>query len=126
MPARVVDASVIGAIAFEEPERAVALRLVAGHVLYAPTLLSYEVTSVARKKALAHPEKAEAISGWLVRALQSDFTELEIPHAAVLPVALDHGVSSYDAAYLWLARSLNAPLATLDRKLRAVASSLGL
>ena len=35
-------------------------------------------------------------------------------HKAVLDVALDTGLSVYDAAYLWLAQSLKLPLATFD------------
>lgn len=35
-------------------------------------------------------------------------------HKAVLDVALETGLPVYDAAYLWLARSLKLPLATFD------------
>ena len=35
-------------------------------------------------------------------------------HKAVLDVALETGLPTYDAAYLWLARSLKLPLATFD------------
>ena len=42
-------------------------------------------------------------------------------HKASLGVALDFGLSAYDACYLWLARSLNVPLATFDRQLIAAA-----
>jgi hypothetical protein len=35
-------------------------------------------------------------------------------HKAVLDVALDTGLPTYDAAYLWLAQSLRLPLATFD------------
>ena len=35
-------------------------------------------------------------------------------HKAVLDVALDTGLTAYDAAYLWLAQSLHLPLATFD------------
>ena len=38
-------------------------------------------------------------------------------HKAVLAVAIDAGVSLYDAGYLLLARSLNLPLATFDEQL---------
>ena len=36
---------------------------------------------------------------------------------AVLAMARRYGLSAYDAAYLWLASQLKAPLATFDRKL---------
>ena len=44
----------------------------------------------------------------------------------VLPVARRHGLSAYDAAYLELAIRRNAPLATLDAKLRQAAKAAGI
>jgi predicted nucleic acid-binding protein len=38
---------------------------------------------------------------------------------AVLQLALLLGLSFYDASYAWLARKLQAPLVTLDNRLRA-------
>ena len=46
-------------------------------------------------------------------------------HKAVLAVAIDAGVSIYDAGYLWLARSLDLPLATLDEPLIRAAPQAG-
>lgn len=46
-------------------------------------------------------------------------------HKAVLAVALDAGLSAPDAGYMWLARSLNLPLLTFDRKLAAAAPACG-
>jgi predicted nucleic acid-binding protein len=40
-----------------------------------------------------------------------------IDPAGVVEVALRRRLSTYDAAYLWLAASLDAPLATFDRRL---------
>jgi predicted nucleic acid-binding protein len=46
-------------------------------------------------------------------------------HKAVLAVAIDAGVSLYDAGYLWLARSLDLPLATFDPQLIQAAPQAG-
>jgi predicted nucleic acid-binding protein len=46
-------------------------------------------------------------------------------HKAVLAVAIDAGVSLYDAGYLWLAKSLNLPLATFDEQLIQAAPKAG-
>ena len=46
-------------------------------------------------------------------------------HKAALGVAIDSKLSAYDAAYLWLARSLNLPLLTFDPKLSAAAPACG-
>ena len=44
---------------------------------------------------------------------------------ALLDLAHGHGVTAYDAAYLLLARNAGVPLATLDKKMRKVARSMG-
>ncbi|TFZ00891.1 PIN domain-containing protein [Ramlibacter henchirensis] len=46
-------------------------------------------------------------------------------HKASLAVALDAGLSAYDAGYMWLARSLNLPLLTFDRRLSEAAPACG-
>jgi predicted nucleic acid-binding protein len=46
-------------------------------------------------------------------------------HKASLAVALDAGLSAYDAGYMWLARSLNLPLLTFDRRLAEAAPACG-
>ena len=46
-------------------------------------------------------------------------------HKAVLDVALETGLPVYDAAYLWLARSLRLPLATFDPAQVAAAKKSG-
>ncbi len=46
-------------------------------------------------------------------------------HKAVLDVALDTGLPTYDAAYLWLAQSLRLPLATFDETQKAAARKTG-
>jgi len=46
-------------------------------------------------------------------------------HKAELTVAIDAGLSSYDAGYMWLARSLNLPLATFDARMIALAPRCG-
>jgi predicted nucleic acid-binding protein len=43
----------------------------------------------------------------------------------VLPLALEHGLSCYDASYLELALHLELPLATLDRALQRAARRAG-
>lgn len=43
-----------------------------------------------------------------------------------LKLALDTGLTAYDASYLYLAQTLGIPLATFDRKLRAAARARGI
>jgi len=44
---------------------------------------------------------------------------------AALAIAREHGLSAYDATYLELAIRTDAPLATLDKALRAAARKAG-
>lgn len=115
-PSLVVDCSVLAAVLFEEPSRDQALARLAGRSLYAPTLIDHEIASIALKK---HAQ------GWPAESIQlalDDYAEqaLELHRgdiAAQCELAHRYGLSAYDAAYLWLAADLKAPLVTFDRKL---------
>ena len=120
MPGRVIDASVLAALVFDEEEAAEALALIDGHELYAPPLLSYELASVARKKARRYPEQREGIVLAFELGLRLRFTWIQVNHAEVLKEALDTGLSTYDAAYLHVARAMALPLITFDKQLAGV------
>jgi predicted nucleic acid-binding protein len=44
-----------------------------------------------------------------------------VPATEALALALRYNLTTYDAAYLWLAAHLDAPLATFDERLAAAA-----
>jgi predicted nucleic acid-binding protein len=46
-----------------------------------------------------------------------------VDHVGALELALDSGLTVYDASYLWLARQLGAELVTLDKELGRAATS---
>lgn len=117
MPAKVVDASVIAAWCFREPRAAEATELLRDSELYAPLLLAYEMTSIARRKAVTYPEKASVMGEALQMALALPIHWSEVDHPAVLRLALDARITTYDACYLYLAQALRAPLATFDQQL---------
>ena len=117
MPARVVDASVMAAWCFREPRSSEALRLLQGADLYAPLLLAYELASIARRKAAAYPENLETLEQALATALMLPIHWSDVNHLAVLRLALDTNLTTYDASYLYLAHALAIPLATFDRQL---------
>ena len=121
MPTKVLDASVLGALIFGEPRAKEALSLLEGAELYAPPLLAYELTSVARKKALKYPQLRERISEALEIGLSLDINWTEVDHLEVLRLALETGLTTYDASYLYLARSLGVPLLTFDERVAAKA-----
>jgi predicted nucleic acid-binding protein len=111
----VVDCSLLAAVLFDEPERDESLARMAGCELFAPHLLDFEIASVALKKSrqgLAEVA-ACALTDYGALALK----QLPIDLQAQVSLALRYDLSTYDAAYLWLAADLKAPLATLDRRL---------
>lgn len=122
---QVVDASALAALAFGEPEaEAVARRLDAAE-LSAPSLLQYELASVCAKKIAQHPEQRDALIASLRRVAELSIETVVPPAADLVELAEAVGITTYDAAYLWLARFLGVPLVTLDRRLERAARALG-
>jgi predicted nucleic acid-binding protein len=119
-PAAVVDCSVMAAVLFGETLAQDAAQRLAQHVLHAPSLLPYEMASVAAKKLRAGEQMA-----FVVAAL-TEFNDQRVELHAVAPdvslaLAERYGLSCYDAAYLWLAAELKAPLVTFDQQLAKAA-----
>jgi predicted nucleic acid-binding protein len=114
----VVDASALAAMTFGEPEAARITESLDGAEVFAPTLLKYELASVARKKIRAHPGEASRVIAALTTTLEApNLTWCDVDPADVILTAHATGLTTYDASYLWLAGSLGADLVTLDRKL---------
>ncbi|GEM_PF-385933 len=124
MPDSVIDASALAALAFTEARADEARRAVAGQTLHAPLLLAYELTHVAQKKALADPAQAPQFLSMLANALNADIRWVDVDHLRTFELANATGLSSYDAAYVRLARALSIPLITFDRRMRAVMDRL--
>ena len=117
MPVKVVDASVLAEWCFREPRAAEAMGILKDSELHAPLLLAYELTSIARRKSIAYPEKAAVLGEALRMAFAIPIHWNEVDHLAVLRLALDANLTTYNASYLYLARMLGAPLATFDQRL---------
>jgi predicted nucleic acid-binding protein len=113
----VVDASVIAAIAFGEPEGRTLVAHLTGETLLAPTLLDYEIANIAWKKSRAHPDAAPLIQAALNATSRLAITRVPVSAVDLLRIARDTGLTASDAAYLWLARAHDAELVTLDRRL---------
>jgi predicted nucleic acid-binding protein len=118
----IADCSVLAAVLFDEPNRDVALQALAGKDLFAPELIADEIVSVAIQKSRHGLDD-------VVRQALIDFTELELTRCrtdlhAQWRLALKFELSAYDAAYLWLAAELGAPLATFDERLGGAARQL--
>ena len=119
-----VDASVLLArVDVRDPEHAAATALLAGPTAIATIDLAfYEVTNVV-VRAWRSPELALVLRR-LVAAVGEDGGLVRVDEQLVsmaAEIAERHGLSAYDAAYLWLAAELRAPLVTFDEKLAGAA-----
>ncbi|MFZ0890658.1 MAG: type II toxin-antitoxin system VapC family toxin [Candidatus Binataceae bacterium] len=123
MPDKVVDASVVVALAFGEPLALTARDLLEGATLYAPDLLPYEICSAALAKSRRYPGQFAAIAAGMSLALTLDVNLRSVPAAEILELAIQSGLTAYDAAYLWLARRLQCQLLTFDQRLARAANT---
>jgi predicted nucleic acid-binding protein len=119
-PQVVLDCSVLVAHLFSEAQAADAIALMTGKSLHAPSLLPFEFGNVASKKLRSGGARSA------VDEALAEFSDMRVdlhpvPPAAMLDLAATYRLSAYDAAYLWLAETLSAPLATFDAQLAAAA-----
>jgi len=117
MPTSVLDASALAALTFAEPDAQEVVVKLGDDDLVAPSLLWHEMANVCITKIRAHPTEREKILGAFRTAANLGIQILDVDHAAVVELADATGLTAYDAAYLWLAQHLGAPLVTLDRRL---------
>ena len=92
-----------------------------GSYLVAPTLLGCEIANVCLKKLRCEPTQRDVLLTAFAQYARMPIEIVEVDHVPTLPLAEAFGLSSYDAAYLWLARQCAAELVTLDRSLEAAA-----
>lgn len=119
-PPSVVDCSVLVAAFFEEDNAVEATAALANRALHAPTLLPFEFANVARSKSRAGADSTRIRDG--LEAFQASRIELHRLEPQWLhELAMEEGLTAYDAAYLALAIRLQAPLLTFDHRLSAAA-----
>jgi predicted nucleic acid-binding protein len=114
---KVVDASAVVALLFNEQTQEQIVARLHGASLHAPPLLEFEVANACLKKMRASPGEREALleAFSLLNALSIALETIDLAEAMAL--AERTKLSFYDASYLWLARALDAELVTLDDKL---------
>ncbi|MEK6591916.1 MAG: type II toxin-antitoxin system VapC family toxin [Pseudomonadota bacterium] len=122
-PSLVVDASVLTAAVFAESNCDQALQWMRGRSLHAPQLVDYELANAAlnklRRKQATAEAAAEALAAFSALDIERRATALD----GVFKLAAQWRLTAYDAAYLWLAAELKAPLATFDSRLGAAAKA---
>jgi len=114
---KVVDASAVVALLFNEPTREELVPRLRDATLRAPSLLGFEVASACLKKIRAAPaEREDLIEAFsLLDALSISLVTVDLE--AAIPLAERTKLTLYDASYLWLARAIGAELVTLDDRL---------
>jgi predicted nucleic acid-binding protein len=124
----VIDASVLAAITFGEPDADRCGRMLDGAQLHAPSLLQYEMANAARKKCRDAPRKSSDLATALSLALdpRRGIRYYDPNPVDVLLLANATGLSPYDASYLWLAGFLGADLITLDKQLAAAHDAMAI
>jgi predicted nucleic acid-binding protein len=125
----VVDASVVGCWCFPDeasPVAEAALEAVGADGMVVPAVWWFEVLNLLLTGE-RHGRLDPAGSAEFLADLDRMVIRIDAPPArdAVLGLARAHRVTVYDAAYLELARRVEAPLATLDRRLAAAAGAAG-
>jgi predicted nucleic acid-binding protein len=120
----VVDASAVAAVVFGEPGGEAVRRELRGQPLHAPSLIDYELTHVAWKTLRRTPSDAAAILEALGAVARLGVIHAQPDMVQVLALASATGLTTYDASYLWVAKSLGVALVTLDRELAQAAGRL--
>lgn len=115
---KVVDASALAALLFDEPEGEEVARRLDGARLVAPALVGFELANVCLVKARRRPEERAALLAAFALRGRLGIEALAVDFDAALDLAMATGLTVYDASYLWLARQLGAEVVTLDRALQ--------
>ena len=95
---------------------------IAGATLFAPKLIRYELTNVYLNRVrTVKPKTRERILSAFQNCEKFDIHEVEIDYDETFALADIAHLSFYDASYLWLARKMNVPLVTFDKRLKKAA-----
>ncbi len=121
---RVVDASALAAIAFNEPGADGVLARLRGMNLVAPALLRFEIAHICIKKLRQRPQERALILAQHASTFNVDIALLAVDQIEVIHLADRLSLTAYDASYLWLAHALSTELVTLDKQLQTAAGRI--
>jgi predicted nucleic acid-binding protein len=125
--ALVVDASAIGAMLFGEPDGAWVHGLISREALIVPAMFHFELGNICWVKLRRHPDETDfLLSSWLDWNAQPPVVAMAVDLPVTMQLARDHGLTFYDASYLWLTQERATDLISLDAKLVRAARGLGL
>ncbi|MEY4634326.1 MAG: hypothetical protein RJA55_124 [Acidobacteriota bacterium] len=120
----VVDASAVAAVLFQEPDGATIEAHTEGETLIAPHLIDYELANICWKRIRREPMAGPGLLTMLSGLASLGIRHIEVPAVEVATLAMQTGLTAYDASYLWLAMSRDLELVTLDSQLARVNQAL--
>lgn len=132
MTGTVVDASVALAWCFPDEVSAYAdsvLIVLEGQRVLVPGVWPLEITNALavaeRRNRLSPPQLRRFVELLGGLAIEQDSMAVAESVSSILPLAMEHRLSAYDASYLELAIRHAAPLATFDVELEGAARKVG-
>lgn len=120
----VVDASAVAAVLFQEPDGATIEAHTEGEMLIAPHLIDFELANICWKRIRREPTEGSALLTMLAGLKSVGIKRVAVPPTEVAALAVQTGLTAYDASYLWLAMSRDVELVTLDNRLARVNQAL--
>jgi predicted nucleic acid-binding protein len=122
----IADTNTFIAVALNEPEKDVIIRLTQGHSLIAPEVLPFEIgnalTAMMKRSSL---KADDVILAWnTIQTIPVDLRRSDIK--AALTIATQHNIYAYDAYFLECALNLHSPLLTLDQRMKGIAREIGI
>ena len=122
----VADTNTFIAVALNEPEKDMIIRLTEEHDVVAPEVLPFEIgnalTAMMKRNAL---EADEVVLAWdMVQQIPVDLRPVDIQ--AALNIATNYNIYAYDAYFLECALTLRSPLLTLDRHMKEIGQKIGI
>jgi len=122
----VIDTSALVAVIIDAPERPGLIRATEDALLNAPSSVHWEVgnafSAMLRRGRISHELVVRAVAVYQMIPIR--FIDVDL--AASLKIASEQRLYAYDAYLVECARTLKAPLLTLDRALGRVAARLGI
>ncbi len=132
-PSFIIDCSITMAWCFADEATSEASEIqdrLATEAAVVPSLWFLEVANVLvmaeKRQRISADDSSEFLSLLSGLDIEEDTESSVRAFNELLPLCRDHGLTSYDAAYLDLALRKQVPLASLDDQLRQAAKALGL
>ncbi len=122
----IVDTNIFLAVVLDEPEKASIIEVGAGYDAVSPDVLPYEIgNALSAMIKRCQLTGSEAISAYgMTRLVPVKLMQTDIQKA--LEIAIRFNIYAYDSYFIQCAISMNAPLLTLDKKMRSVANELNI